>query len=401
MNNPQRHYFLDWVRIIAFFILILYHTGMYYVTWDWHVKSPFASDLLEPFMFLSSPWRLGLLFFVSGVASSFLLAKTRAGAFVRQRSWRLLLPLLFGMLVIVPLQPYYEVVEKVGYTGSFTDFMRLYVTGYGGFCREDCLMLPTWNHLWFVAYLWVYTALLGLVVALAGVQRLERWGESLARLMGGWRAIVLPAAVLALARILLKDRFETTHALVDDFHSHGVYLTLFTAGVLLARQEGFWQTVQALRKHALGIALACWAWLVWYWLMADHDQHSTALMDVIRPGERVLYALCQWCAIVAACGFARRHLNTDGPARRYLTLAVFPVYILHQTLIVTLGHKLQPFGLAPAVEGPLIIALTLALCFGSYEAIRRTPVLRPLFGLGAAASPRGVSHRGQSRGLIS
>ena len=57
MNKPERLYFLDWVRIIAFFILILYHTGMYYVTWDWHVKSPFASGLLEPFMWLSSPWR--------------------------------------------------------------------------------------------------------------------------------------------------------------------------------------------------------------------------------------------------------------------------------------------------------------------------------------------------------
>jgi len=57
-----RYHFLDWVRILAFFLLILYHVGMYYVTWGWHVKSPYASDALEPYMMLSAPWRLSLLF---------------------------------------------------------------------------------------------------------------------------------------------------------------------------------------------------------------------------------------------------------------------------------------------------------------------------------------------------
>ena len=101
---PERLLFLDWVRILAFFVLILYHVGMYYVTWDWHVKSEFASATLEPFMYLSAPWRLSLLFLVSGVASRFLLAKAGAASFLRQRSIRLLVPLLFGMLVIVPPQ---------------------------------------------------------------------------------------------------------------------------------------------------------------------------------------------------------------------------------------------------------------------------------------------------------
>jgi hypothetical protein len=94
-------------------VLIFYHTGMYYVSWDWHVKSPFASDAIEPLMILSSPWRLGLLFMISGVATAFMLQKLRIGALLRQRSWRLLLPLIFGMFVIVPPQAYFEVVEKI------------------------------------------------------------------------------------------------------------------------------------------------------------------------------------------------------------------------------------------------------------------------------------------------
>ena len=102
LQTNQRLYFLDWVRILAFFVLIFYHVGMYYVTWDWRVKSLAASTTIEPLMMLSSPWRLGLLFMISGVASRFMLDKLRVVQFVRQRSWRLMIPLVFGMLVIVP-----------------------------------------------------------------------------------------------------------------------------------------------------------------------------------------------------------------------------------------------------------------------------------------------------------
>ena len=70
LGNPgERRYDLDWVRIGAFMLLIFYHVGMYYVTWDWHVKSPHASSTIEPLMMLTSPWRLSLLFLVSGVAT--------------------------------------------------------------------------------------------------------------------------------------------------------------------------------------------------------------------------------------------------------------------------------------------------------------------------------------------
>ena len=64
----QRRFDLDWVRSGAFLLLIAYHVGMYYVTWDWHVKSPFSASTIEPLMLLTSPWRLALLFLVSALA---------------------------------------------------------------------------------------------------------------------------------------------------------------------------------------------------------------------------------------------------------------------------------------------------------------------------------------------
>jgi glucans biosynthesis protein C len=100
----------------------------------------------------------------------------------------------------------------------------------------------------------------------------------------------------------------------------------------------------------------------------------------------------QWCAIVAALGFARRHLNRDGAVRRYLTDAVFPVYILHQTFTILLARALAPAELSLALEATLLIGGTFALCFATYEFVRRVRWLRPLFGLkietaGAARAP--------------
>ena len=66
-------YFLDWLRIAAFAVLVLYHLGMYYVRWDFHVKSPFAAEVgpwLEPWMRLTEPWRMSLLFIVSGAVTA-------------------------------------------------------------------------------------------------------------------------------------------------------------------------------------------------------------------------------------------------------------------------------------------------------------------------------------------
>ncbi len=374
-----RLYFLDWVRIIAFFILILYHVGMYYVSWDWHVKSPFAGSGPEPFMMLSSPWRLGLLFFIAGAAASLMLRKAGTGAFLRRRSLRLLVPLVFGMLVVVPPQPYLEVVEKLGYADGYGAFMRLYLQAYNGFCREDCLILPTWNHLWFVAYLWIYTMLLGALIAALG-PRFDRIAAWVGSLLQGWRIVALPAAVLALARVALVEHFPTNHAVVGDWYNHAMSFLPFVLGALVARVPGFWARLPPLRWPALGIAVTGWTLLV-MWDAVTYDIISPPVVAVLRPFMYAMYALLAWSAMLAACGFAKRHLDHDGPARRYLNEAIFPVYILHQTLIVTMAHAMKPLRIAPGVEALLLVVLTLSLSFGIFEVVRRVRVLRPLFGL--------------------
>jgi glucan biosynthesis protein C len=374
----QRRYDLDWVRIGAFLLLIFYHVGMYYVTWDWHVKSPQASHAIEPLMMLTSPWRLSLLFLVSGVATGFLLARQGAGHFLGQRSTRLLIPLAFGMLVIVPPQSYLEVIEKLKYPGSFAEFYRLYITGFHGFCRgSDCLIMPTWNHLWFVAYLWVYTAVLYGAVRLA--PPLIPWLRRLAeKRLAGAGILLWPLAYLIAIRLGLAPRFPATHALVGDWYNHAMYFGVFLLGFALAGARAAWVTLERTRWLTLALAILGWAFLSAYFAAYDGDAVPPASL---RLFARCIYGAEQWLAIAAVVGFAHRHLSHDNPARRYLTSAIFPVYILHQTVIVVVAHALKPSQVYAPVEGLLLVLVTITTCFLGYEAIRRVRVLRPLFGL--------------------
>lgn len=383
----ERRYDLDWVRVCAFGILVLYHVGMYYVSWDWHVKSPHASETIEPLMLLSSPWRLSLLFLVSGSATAFLLAKTPKG-FMGPRSWRLLLPLIFGMLVIVPPQSFYEVLDSRipgGYHDGYLAFWARYLAGDGSFCDDDgCLDLPTWNHLWFVAYLWVYTVVLWLLLKLApGL--LEKSRTGLARLMSGPGVLLWPAVLLAVVRLVLVARFESTHALVDDWYNHAQFFPMFMLGFLAARTDGVWKALKRLRWPALVIAVASYGLIVWYFYGAGYDEANPA-PDALRMFQRVVWAINQWTSIAAILGFAFHLAPADSKALRYLTPAVFPVYILHQTVIVVAAYNLQPLNIPPLIEGPFLVLLTFAACFGAYEIIRRVRWMRPLFGLRAKST---------------
>jgi peptidoglycan/LPS O-acetylase OafA/YrhL len=391
----QRRYDLDWVRIGAFMLLILYHVGMYYVTWDWHVKSPQASTAIEPLMMLTSPWRLSLLFLISGVATGYLLARQGATGFLGQRSTRLLIPLAVGMLVIVPPQSYLEVVEKLRYAGSFAEFYRLYITAFHGFCRgTDCLIMPTWNHLWFVAYLWVYTLALYLVVRVA--PPLVPWLRRLAeRRLSGAGILLWPLAYLCAIRLGLAARFPANHALFGDWYNHAMYFGVFVLGFSLAGARAAWATLERARWLTLGLAVLGWAFLAAY-IGAYSDDAAIPPM-ALRLFSRTVYGAEQWLAIAAVVGFAHRHLTHDSAARRYLTTAIFPVYILHQTVIVVAAHALKPSHLYPPVEGVLLVLVTAATCLLSYEAIRRLAWLRPLFGLerrvpgtSKSRAPRGV-----------
>jgi glucan biosynthesis protein C len=377
---------LDWVRVGAFGLLILYHVGMAFVTWDWHIKTAHPSTTIEPLMILLNPWRLSLLFFISGCATRFMAGRLSAGVLARQRLGRLGIPLLFGMAVIVPPQSWVQVREH-GYQGGYLAFYEKYLTFYRGFCdAHSCLTVPTWNHLWFVAYLLAYTLLL---CAVLGLARLLPRICMPAATAPSWLVAMLvlagPPLWLCAARGLLAVRFPETHAFVGDWYAHAIYAPLFLLGFFAAPLARFWQAAQSLRGATLAMALTAYATMATIWLIYPGDAVPPA---PLMHAYRILYGIDQWAWILAILGFAHRHLHRGGPVLTYLTQGVFPFYIMHQTIIVMTEYWLKRHGLPAPLEGAILVATTVAGCFASYEIIRRVRLLRPLFGLrGAAAQP--------------
>ncbi|WP_285447281.1 hypothetical protein [Xanthomonas sp. LMC-A-07] len=143
-----------------------------------------------------------------------------------------------------------------------------------------------------------------------------------------------------------------------------------------------WESLQRLRWVALLLAVCSDALMIHTWYFSIYDDAHPA-PTTLRLLLRVLWAVDQWCAIAAILGFAYRFRHADGAALRYLTAAVFPVYVLHQTIIVVLAHSLKPLALPQLVESATLIVATAALCLARYEIIRRQRWLRPLFGLPA------------------
>ncbi|MCV2370381.1 acyltransferase family protein [Roseateles oligotrophus] len=393
--KTQRLFFLDWLRILAFGLLVFYHVGMYYVSWGWHVKSATLVTALEPLMMLSSPWRMALLFFISGAATQALMRKTQGAGLLKQRSARLLWPLLFGMFIIVPPQSYFEVVYKLGFEGSYPDFMQRYLAADPNFCRIEagarrCLTVPTWNHLWFLPYLWIYTVLAWALVKTSGPQ-LDRLSALIAR--SGPATLMLGLALPLMFSRLTLVQFEGTNNLVWDWYNHAQYLSVFLLGLLCMRgtavDDSLWANIARLRWPALLLALTAWGLLQGYF----SHYAETPPPFLLRMATRLLWGGMQWWAIMAACGFAKQWLNFDGAWRRRLSSSVFCVYILHQTVIILLTQALRPLGLAPGIEAPLLIALTLAICLLSYAGLRRLPFSLVIMGI--TERPDAAPHRSE------
>lgn len=375
LATPRR-FDLDWIRIVALALLVLYHVGMYYVSWDWHVKSPTIYKSVEPFMFLTSPWRLSLLFAVSGAAVHFMLQRRTSQRFALDRCARLLPPLIFAMLVVVPPQSYYEVLQKTGQSLDYLDFWGRYLIADGSFCKDgSCLKIPTWNHMWFVAYLWIYAmCLAGFIAFFPPIA--AKLPALATRAFSGWRLLAIPIAFLAIARIALVARFPSTHDPFNDWYNHAVYLPTFLFGVFALNVESIRADVKRMRWFALGAAFATYIFLATYFTV-----HAvSAPPEWLRYLQRVLFATNQWCAIVAVFGFAQTLLNRDSALRRYLSSAIFPIYLFHQTVIIVVAAWLVPFRMNTWIEAAVLVSSAVLLSVILYECGRRVPILRVLIG---------------------
>ena len=372
---------LDWLRVIAFGLLILYPAGMAWSGWSWHVTSPESIGWLREAMRFLNRWRMPLIFLVSGGAVVLALGARPSGAFVSDRLKRLGLPLLFGMAVLVPPQVYLERLWRGQFTGSFLQWLPQAFDGVYPAGNTS------WHHLWFLAYVLVLTLVLLPIFLWArgagGQAALSRAGHVVARTGLHWAmALPLAASILWLAPVSYN-----TNGLIGDLHGLVYYGLLLLYGAFLF---GSPELLAALERHRfLSLAVGVAAYAALYVVFVDG-----AVRPVIAPPDRPPYALLSavntmaW--LFAILGFARRHLARRPAFLAEATEAVYPFYLLHQTVTVIAVYWLLTLGVPP-VAG--FFAAVLATFGGSWAIyaclVKPWRWIRPLFGMKPLARPRG------------
>lgn len=364
----MRRYELDWLRVIVFGLLIFYHVGMFFVPWEWHIKNNRLVHWLEYPMLFINQWRLPILFVISGMGTSYALANRSAGQFASERITRLLLPLAVGIIFVVPPQVYFERLSTNAFSGDFWNFWPS--EAFRGIYPAGNF---SWHHLWFLPYLLTFSLLLiPLFLYLRNNTNtlFLNWVRKQLSTPSGFLWFLLP---LYLATISLKPYFPETHALVGDWYTLTYYILLFFYGfILISVKDVFWKTVH--EKRSIFLMAGILSFSIWILLL----HYSSGLLFL--PG--FFQVLNTWSWILALFGYAAEYLNKKNRHLEYANQAVYPFYILHQTITVTIGFYLMNLPWSIPVKFLILVTGTFGGSWFIYEfLIKRHKFLRPLFGL--------------------
>lgn len=372
----SRLYFLDWVRVLAFAFLVFYHTALMFVNWSFHIESGHNSTLLKMIMILSSKWRLDILFIVSGVAISYMITKMPLKSFTWQRVVKLYLPLLFAIAVVVAPQSYFEAIQKGVFQG---DFWQFWTSLYFTFSWDERMNapFPTYNHMWYVLYLFHYTLLLLPLLAFINsdkgkvvLAKFESW------LAKGTRIIWLPLAIYFAIYLSFTDH-DVNHTFYNDWYGHALFIFAVIMGLVFVRMPQVWQSFEDNRELSLGLGLISYAVLLAVFLSPE------GLLPIGRDlAWDISGMIVKWSWIALIIGFARKYLNHTNSTLKYCNSIVYPFFILHQTVIIVLGFYVIDWGMSGVLEFLTIVIGTFVICGLLYElVIKKINILRLLFGL--------------------
>jgi peptidoglycan/LPS O-acetylase OafA/YrhL len=364
----ERRADLDWLRVIAFWLLIYYHTAIAFVPGGIPMIQNAESSVVFPVMagFLHE-FRLALLFLISGVGVSFALRHRNKAQFMRDRAVRLIVPLVYGILVIVPPMIYLEKRFIGAFTGSFADFYPMFFTE-GVYPRGNL----SWHHYWFIFYLYLYCFLGWPIFEYfkrgTGRQQLAHWSQKLSR--GG--CLYLAIVPLAVVEILLRAWFPGFPDLIHDWANFSHWFMIFIAGFLLASSRPLLDRTQQLRGPTLALAMIATATMYAQFWLPEKGHFSPCVLRVSNV----------WFWLLVCLGFAGRYLQRPSRLLTYLNGAVYPLFCLHLTVIVALEYLIVPLDWSILAKYLAITTGTIVVSLGSYEFLwRRIAWVRPLLGL--------------------
>lgn len=347
MLSTTRRYDIDWLRVVAIGLLLIYHIAIGFQPWGVLIGFIQNSESLEAIwipMSMLNVWRIPLLFFVSGMGVCFAIGRRNWKQLLLERSQRILLPFIFGIFTIVPL----------------------HVFIWQQYYHQDIAYILNPTHLWFLGNIFIYVLLLSpLFFYLKANQNgvAQKW---ISRLFSNPFGLLLITVPFMTEAVLVNPEAFELYAMT--FHGFWLGLLAFLMGFCCVYSgEAFWKTV-----------------LKWRWLffVIGFSLYLFRLMIFDLKGPNFLMAFESNMWIFTVFGFGYKYLNRPSKALNYLSQAAYPIYIIHMVFLYLGSLWFFPLELAPALKFILTSLFTALGCFLTYEfVIRRVNVIRPLFGL--------------------
>jgi hypothetical protein len=289
-------------------------------------------------------WRIPLLFIISGMGVRFAMERRDWKQLLKDRTVRILLPYLFGMLALGPLLA--ALLPRLGWGAVY---------------------VPNFGHLWFLLNIFLYVLwLLGLMVYLK-----DNPDNGFSRFLSGLirrpRGLFLFALPLMVEAWLSNPAYFSVY--IDNVHGWLMGLICFFLGfIFISSQEVFWPAV--VRNRWLALLSASVLYLI------------RLLVFDLENELHWLTALESMSWMLAILGFGSLYLNHPSRGLAYLSKAVYPVYIVHLPIQFALCSFLLPLSLPAHWNLALLLSGTFGVSLLLYEyALRRLKWIRPFFGM--------------------
>lgn len=374
-KSVQRRYDLDWLRVLAFAMVFIYHCSRFFDRDWWHIKNSTPSPLVDSLKSIFDLWGMPLLFLISGASIFFALRPGSALRFLKDRVLRLLVPLTFGVLALGPPQMYLTRLTQGQFQGSFLEYLPVYFQDWRLWNGE---FQWTGVHLWYLAYLFLFTLLLlPLFVALKSPigQRMTGFLARLSARPGVIFLWVLPGVLL----IILGDPYGLMRPAPNEGIARLFFAFFVIYGFLVFSNLQIQQAI--IHQRGIALALALVLILAMPLIAGLVEEEPSYLVYVLVI---MLVGALMWSCILAALGFGMRYLTANNRLLAYANEAVLPVYILHQPVILILGFFIIPLPISILAKFLIIASLAFGITLSIYEyGIRRVNLVRQIFGLKA------------------
>ncbi|MBI5966201.1 MAG: acyltransferase family protein [Chloroflexi bacterium] len=373
-DKLERHFAIDWIRMIATLAVFVFHSGIAYGAGDWHLNNPEESFSITVWNTWLLIWIMPVFFFLSGASAHFALVTRPTDKFVQDRFQRLAIPLIFGILVIVPPQVYIERLTRLQFTKSFFEFYPRYFEGWylsiGG----------QGNFAWMGLHLWYLLLLLILSVAMLPlmkwIKREDKFQAKLIQYANKPSVLFLFAFPIALIEMIWGNVGLGGWNMLT-------YPFFFLYGYMLFSRLNVREIIKGHTFPSLIGAIGTSVTLLITLFskgIVGYGQHEWRF-------QTLLHAFSGWFWVIAILGLAYRYLNFNNNLLKYANEAVLPFYILHQTVIILFGFLINHLDVSIGLKYTLVVFTSFVSILLVYEFLKRVRILRLLFGMKVKPQP--------------